>query len=45
MRRDAIIEEFWIFPDSEYARFMRMQVLHKVVNIPEYVWICPMTGF
>ena len=37
MRRDAIIEGFWIFPDSEYARFMRMQVLHKVVNIPEYI--------
>ena len=24
MRRDAIIEEFWIFQDSEYARFLNM---------------------
>ena len=34
MRWDAIIKEFWIFQDSEYARFLRMQALHKVLNMP-----------
>ena len=36
MRRDAIVEGFWIFQDSEYARFLRMQVLYKVLSMPEY---------
>ena len=39
MRWDAIMEEFWIFQDSKYARFLHMQELHKVLNIPEYGWI------
>ena len=38
MRRDAIMEGFWIFQDSKYARFLQMQVLHKVLNMPEYGW-------
>ena len=36
MRRDAIMEGFWIFLYSKYARFLRMQVLYKVLNMPEY---------
>ena len=36
MRREAIMEEFRIFQDSEYARFLHMQELGKVVNLPEY---------
>ena len=43
MRRDAIMEGFWILQDSEYARFLRMQAVHKVLNMPEYGWI-PMAG-
>ena len=36
MRQDAIIEDFWIRQDSEYVRFVHMQALHKVLNVPEY---------
>ena len=36
MRRDAIVEGFWIFQDSEYARFLLMQVLYKVLSMSEY---------
>ena len=36
MHRVAVIEGFYIFQDSEYARFLRMQALHKVRNMPEY---------
>ena len=36
MRQDAIMEEFWIFQSSEYLRFLHMQGLHKVLNMPEY---------
>ena len=39
MRRDAIIEGFWIFQGSEYARFLSMQALHKVLHMPEYGWV------
>ena len=35
MPRDAIIKEFWIFQDSEYARFLCMQELHEVLNMAE----------
>ena len=35
MRRDAIMEGLWIFQDSEYARFLHMQALHKVLNMAE----------
>ena len=38
--RNAIMEGFWIFQDSEYAMFMR-KVLHKVLNMPQYSWIMP----
>ena len=31
--RDTIMEEFWIFQDSEYAWFLYMQALQKVLNI------------
>ena len=41
MRFDAIKEGFWIFEDSDYACFLRMQALRKVLNIPEYGWIMP----
>ena len=30
---NAIIEGFWIFQDSQYARFLYMQELHKVLNV------------
>ena len=39
MGRDAIMEGFWIFQDSGYARFLRMQALDMVLNIPEYGWL------
>ena len=39
MRRDTIMEEVWIFQDSEYARLLRIQALHKVLNMPEYGWM------
>ena len=35
MRRDTIKEEFWIFQDSVYARFLRMQALQKALHMPE----------
>ena len=44
MRRDAIMDGFWIFQDSEYPRFLRMEVLHKVLNMPQYGWIMPYGG-
>ena len=34
MRKDTIMEKFWIFQDSEYARFRQMQELRKVLNMP-----------
>ena len=34
MRRDAIMEGFWIFQDFEYIKFLHMQELHKVLNVP-----------
>ena len=39
MPQDAIMEELWIFQDSEYTRFLYMQTLHKVLNVSEYGWI------
>ena len=39
---DAIWEEFWIFQDSEYIRFLHMQVLHKALNMAE---LCSMAKF
>ena len=36
---DAIIGKFLIIQDSEYARFLQMQALDKVLNVPEYAWI------
>ena len=41
MRQDTIMQEFWIFQDSKYARFLHMQVLHKILNMPEYGWAMP----
>ena len=41
MRQDTIMEGFGIFQDSEYARFLSIQVLHKILNMPEYDWIMP----
>ena len=34
MCREEIMEGF--SPDSDYTRFLRMQALHKVLNIPEH---------
>ena len=36
MRQDAIMEGFSILQDSKYARFLRMQALHKVLSMPEH---------
>ena len=36
MRLDAIMTGFGILQDSQYARFLHMQGLHKVKNMPEY---------
>ena len=41
MRQDAIMEGFWIFQGSEYAKFLRMQAFPKVLNMPEIGWIMP----
>ena len=41
MRREAIMEEFWISQGSEYAWFLHMQDLRKVLNMPKYGWIMP----
>ena len=38
-RRDAIMEGFWIFQDSKYAKFLHMRELHKVLNMYEYGWV------
>ena len=35
MHRDVIMEGFWVFQDSEYARLLDMQVLHKVLKMAE----------
>ena len=34
-RWNTIMEGFRIFQDSEYMRFLHMQALHKVLNMPE----------
>ena len=36
MRRNAIMEGFWIIQNSEYAKILHMQGLHKVLNMAEY---------
>ena len=36
MRRDAIMEEFWIFQDSVCAMFLCMETLQKVLNMHEH---------
>ena len=41
MHLDVIMKEFWIFQDSEYAKFLDMQALYKVLNMPEYDWTMP----
>ena len=45
VRRDAILEKFWIFQGSQYARFLYMQALQKVLNMPEYGWIIKLDDF
>ena len=35
MLRDAFMEGFRIFQDSENARFLRVQALRMVLNMPE----------
>ena len=39
MYGEVIMEGFWIYQDSYYARFLRMQALHEVLNMPEYRWM------
>ena len=39
MCRNIIMEGFWIFQDSKYVKFLHMQALHKVLNVPEYDWV------
>ena len=39
MRGDAITERFLVIQDSEYARFLRLQALREVLNMPECGWI------
>ena len=39
MPRGAIMEGFWIFQDSGYGKFLHMQALQKVLNVPEFGWI------
>ena len=41
IRPDAVMEGLWIFQVSKYTKFLHMQVLHKVLNMPEYGWIIP----
>ena len=41
IRRDASMEGFWIFQGSGYARFLCIQALHKVLNMPDYGGIMP----
>ena len=36
MRGSAIMEGYWVFHDSEYARFPHMQALHKVSSMLKY---------
>ena len=36
MSGDTIMEGFLIFQDSKYARFLRMQALHKALNVAGY---------
>ena len=38
MCQDEIMEKFWKLQDSEHAKFVRKQALHK---IPECSWIIP----
>ena len=37
----TIMEEYWIFQVFKYVRFLHMQALHKVLNMPEYSWVMP----
>ena len=41
MRQNAIMVGFWMFQDSEYAGFLHMQELHKVLHALEYGWKMP----
>ena len=36
MRQDAIMKGFCMFQEFEYARFLHMQAMHKVLNMPKY---------
>ena len=41
MRGDAIMKGFWALQYSEYAKFLHMQALHKVLSMPDYDWMMP----
>ena len=36
IRWNTVIEGFSTFQDFEYARFLHMQALYKILNMPEY---------
>ena len=38
---DITMKRFRIFQDSKYVRFLHMQALLKVLNMPEYGWMMP----
>ena len=41
-----VLTEFWIYlrfkicQDPEYSRILNMRKLHRVLNMPQYGWIC-----
>ena len=45
-RLEYTLTEFWIYlefsicQDSEYGRVLNEQELHRVLNMPWYIWIC-----
>ena len=45
MHLDTIMEGFWIFQDPEYARFLHMQELYKVLKYLNMAEECPVAGF
>ena len=45
MRWVAITKKFWIYQGSEYARFLQMQTLYNVQNVPKYGKIISYSGF
>ena len=36
----ALSSVFWLFQDSKYTKVLIMPLLHRILNMLEYVWIC-----